>query len=98
MDNNGFKMSEIDDTIFSRIKGKTFKDDCTLPLEDLRYLSLLHKDIKGNTLKGEMICNKYIAETLKYCYEEAPEGVIHSDDEEIEIFIDELSKYYNIGD
>ena len=40
MDNNGFKMSEIDDTIFSRIKGKTFKDDCTLPLEDLRYLNI----------------------------------------------------------
>ena len=65
MDNNkGFKISEIDSTIFSRIKGKTFKDDCTLPLEDLRYLNLLHKDIKGNTLNGEMICNKYISKDL----------------------------------
>ena len=61
MDNQGFKISEIDSTIFSRIKGKTFKDDCTLPLEDLRYLNLLHKDIKGNTLNGEMICSKYIS-------------------------------------
>ena len=65
MDNNkGFKISEIDSTIFSRIKGKTFKDDCTLPLEDLRYLNLLHKDIKGNTLNGEMICSKYISKDL----------------------------------
>ena len=69
MDNNGFKISEIDDTIFSRIKGKTFKDDCTLPLEDLRYLNLLHKDIKGNTLKGEMICNKYISKDLLEIFE-----------------------------
>ena len=65
MDNNkGFKISEIDSTIFSRIKDKTFKDDCTLPLDDLRYLNLLHKDIKGNTLNGEMICNKYISKDL----------------------------------
>ena len=69
MDNNGFKISEIDDTIFLRIKGKTFKDDCTLPLEDLRYLNLLHKDIKGNTLKGEMICNKYISKDLLEIFE-----------------------------
>ena len=64
MDNNGFKISEIDDTIFLRIKGKTFKDNCTLPLDDLRYLNLLHKDIKGNTLNGEMICSKYISKDL----------------------------------
>ena len=64
MEENGFKISKIDDKIFSRIKGKTFKDNCTLPIEDLRYLNLLHKDIKGNTLKGEMICNKYISEDL----------------------------------
>ena len=54
------------------------------------------KDIFSNKSDKEVI--KYIAETLKYCYEEAPEGVIHSEDEEIEIFINELSKYYNIGD
>ena len=60
----GFKISQIDEQLFSRIKGKTFKDNCTLPLEDLRYLNLLHKDLNGNILKGEMICNKYIAEDL----------------------------------
>ena len=69
MDNNGFKISKIDEAIFSRIKSKTFKDDCTLPLEDLRYLNLLHKDIKGNTLKGEMICNKYISKDLLEIFE-----------------------------
>ena len=63
-DVEGFKMSKIDDKLFARIKGKTFKDDCTLPVEDLRYLNLLHKDLNGNTLKGEMICNVHIAKDL----------------------------------
>ena len=64
MSEDDFKISKISDEIFARIKGKTFKDNCTLPREDLRYLNILHKDLKGNTHKGEMICNKYIAESL----------------------------------
>ena len=64
MSEEDFKISKITDEIFARIKGKTFKDNCTLSREDLRYLNLLHKDLNGNTLKGEMICNKYIAKDL----------------------------------
>ena len=43
--NEGFYMSKIDDEIFARIKGKSFKDNCTLPVEDLRYIHVLHKDL-----------------------------------------------------
>ena len=64
MSEEDFKISKINDKIFERIKGKTFKNDCTLPRDDLRYLNLLHKDLNGKTLKGEMICNKYIAKDL----------------------------------
>ena len=68
-----FYISEITDDIFDRIKGKSFKDDCTLPREDLRYLHGLHKDLEGNTLEGEMIVNYHIAEDvldiLKKLYE-----------------------------
>lgn len=60
-DNGGFYMKKIDDEIFSRIKGKSYKDNCTLPLEDLRYIHVLHKDLDGNTHEGEIICNVYIA-------------------------------------
>ena len=56
-----FYVSEITDEIFERIKGKSFKDDCTLPREDLRYLHVLHKDIDGNVHEGEMIVNYHIA-------------------------------------
>ena len=59
-----FYVAKIDDAVFRRIKGKSYKDDCTLPLEDLRYLHLLHKDIDGVTREGEMICNVYIAAAL----------------------------------
>ena len=64
LDKKGFYISKIDDNIFARIKGKSYKDNCTVPLDDLRYLHLLHKDLQGNTLEGEMICNVYIAAAL----------------------------------
>ena len=61
---DGFFVTKIDDKIFAKIKGKSFKDNCTLPVEDLRYLHVLHKDLNGNTLEGEIICNAYIADDL----------------------------------
>ena len=60
----GFYIKKIDDEIFARIKGKSFKDDCILPVEDLRYIHVLHKDLDGKTHEGEMICNVYIAYDL----------------------------------
>jgi len=45
----GFYVKAIDDKLFARIKGKSFKDDCTLPREDLRYLHVLHKGFDGKT-------------------------------------------------
>ena len=34
---DGFYITEITDELFARIYGKSFKEDCTLPREDLRY-------------------------------------------------------------
>ena len=62
--NSKFQVSEIDAEIFSRIDGKSYKKDCPLPLSELRYLRLLHKDFNGNTAVGEMICNVEIAAAL----------------------------------
>lgn len=63
-DEDEFYITEITDGIFERIKGKSFKDDCTLPREDLRYLHVLHKDIDGQVHEGEMIVNRHIAEDV----------------------------------
>ena len=61
---NTFDILEIDDKTFARIDGKSFKKNCTLPVKDLRYLTLLHKNLSGEVLNGEMICNVKIAESL----------------------------------
>ena len=59
-----FYAAEIDSKIFSRIDGKSYKKNCPLPLDDLRYLHVLHKDLSGTTLEGELICNFKIAQPL----------------------------------
>ena len=70
---DAFYITEITDDIFARMKGKSFKDDCTLPREDLRYIHVLHVDAEGNTHEGEMVVNYHIAEEvleiLKELYE-----------------------------
>ena len=59
-----FWQSEITDDIFARIRGKSYRDDCTVPREELRYLHALHKNLEGETLEGEMIVNAAIAEDV----------------------------------
>ncbi len=59
-----FCISEIDNKIFSRIAGKSYKVNCSIPPGELRHLSLLHKNLSGEILRGEMICNVKIADDL----------------------------------
>ena len=59
-----FSISEVGAEIFARIDGKSYKRDCPIPLSELRYLRVLHKDLSGATHEGELICNVRIAEPL----------------------------------
>ena len=52
------------------MQGKSYKDDCTIPRDDLRYIHVLHKNIEGETLEGEMVCSKLIAEDLLEIFRE----------------------------
>lgn len=61
---NCFAVQEIDDALFARIRGKSYKDDCPVPLAELRYIKVLHKDFEGRTKLGEMICNRAVADEL----------------------------------
>lgn len=61
---DAFYISPVGEELFERMKGKSYKDDCTLPLEDLRYLHVLHKNQEGETLEGELVCNVHIAEAV----------------------------------
>ncbi len=59
-----FTSAAISDKLFSRIKGKSYKANCTTPRSDLRHVRALHYNNKGEILIGEMICHKYIAQDL----------------------------------
>ena len=61
---DGFSVTTIDDTSFARMKGKTYKDNCTVPLSELRHVKVLYKNKEQQTLKGEIICNKHIADDV----------------------------------
>lgn len=61
---DSFYIKEIDDEIFARINGKSYKENCTVPVDDLRYLHVLHKTIEGTTSEGELIVNAEIAQTV----------------------------------
>ncbi|SFQ15795.1 D-alanyl-D-alanine carboxypeptidase [Butyrivibrio proteoclasticus] len=61
---DGFCYEPISNEIFKRISGISYPVDCSVPLDDLRYLSLLYNDFNGDTQTGEMICNKAVAKDL----------------------------------
>ena len=65
-----FYMTEITDELMERMRGRSWKDSCTLPREDLRYLHLLHRDPEGEVREGEMVCNVHIADTLLEIFRE----------------------------
>lgn len=56
-----FVSQEIPDTIFDLMYGRSYKDDCILSRSDLRYLLILHRNLEGQTVVGEMVVNKEIA-------------------------------------
>lgn len=65
-----FYITTISDEIFARMKGKSYKDECNVPIEDLRYIHILHKDLEGSTKEGEMVCHEVIAQDLLEIFEE----------------------------
>lgn len=59
-----FCQRQIDEGVFQRIKGKSYKEGCTVPLTDLRYLQVMHYDGNGNVCRGELICHYSISDDL----------------------------------
>lgn len=60
----GFFYQSLTDDVKNRINGLSYKADCTVPYEELRYVSVLYEDFNGETRTGEIICNKAIAQDL----------------------------------
>ncbi len=62
-----FWQSGISDSIFERINGKSYKDDCNIR-DELRYLQVLHYDFYGNVRVGELICNRSVSSDVLYIF------------------------------
>ena len=58
---NWFRAEKISDAVFSRMWNKSWKPDCPLKRDDLRYLRMLHRNAEGRPQRGEMIVNAAIA-------------------------------------
>ena len=56
-----FQIYDIPDTIFSLMQGRSYKENCTIPRSDLKYLVFVHRDLDGNAVVGEMVVNQLIA-------------------------------------
>jgi hypothetical protein len=67
---SSFFVSEIDDETFARMKGKSFRENCTVPRDELRLVRVLHKNLSGKICSGEIVCNKKIAWTLTEIFAE----------------------------
>ena len=65
-----FTVDTISDVVFQRMKGKSYKADCTVSRSELRYLRLSHYDGAGKERVGELVCNKMIANDLKEIFQE----------------------------
>ena len=63
-----FRVEPISDQIFGRMKGKSYKDNCTIPREELRYLKILHYDAEGRIRLGEMVCHESVSEDLLHIF------------------------------
>ena len=68
-----FTISEIPDTIFEFMQGLSYKEDCTIPRSDLRYLIIMYRDFEGQAVVGELVVNKEISadilEIMRELYE-----------------------------
>lgn len=64
MNTQPFTISPIPDDIFAKMQGKSFKDNCTVPREDLRYLKVLHVGFDGKTHTGELVVSRLIADDV----------------------------------
>lgn len=65
-----FYISEIPDDIFAKMQGKSYKEDCTVPREDLRYVHVRHMGFDGEAKEGELVVNKAIADDVLAIFEE----------------------------
>lgn len=71
---DAFYVSEIPDDIFERMQGKSYKADCRVSREELRYVHILHTGFDGETKEGELVVNRAIADDVLDIFEKLYEA------------------------
>ncbi|MBR1513033.1 MAG: M15 family metallopeptidase [Bacteroidales bacterium] len=59
-----FRVSPISDDMQKALSACSYKGIGGVKWEDLRYLQVLHRDLDGNTMVGELVCSKKISDDL----------------------------------
>ena len=67
---DAFYITPITDDIFTKMQGRSYKADCTIDREELRYVHILHTGFDGETKEGELVVNKAIADDVLAIFEE----------------------------
>ena len=65
-----FKSYAIDDALFDRIYGLSYKEYCDIPLEELRYLKMLHYGFDQQIYVGELMVDADLADKFLYIFKE----------------------------
>ncbi len=61
---NCFASEPIPDNVWTRMQGKSYKENPYIKRSDLRHIRILHWDYDNKIHIGEMVCNKLIADKL----------------------------------
>ena len=69
-----FGVFEISDELFERMHGRTYKDECAVSRDDLRYVRVLHVNEEGKILTGEIVVNVAIADEVCEIFRELYEA------------------------
>lgn len=65
-----FVSSEIPDTLWQRMQGKSYQPNPQIGRTDLRYLKVLHWDYDQKSHEGEIVCHRLIADKLLRIFRE----------------------------
>lgn len=69
-----FIAREIPDSIWARMQGRSYPQECRIARSELHYLELSFVDFDGREHVGQMVCNKQIANDLLYVFRQLYEA------------------------
>lgn len=69
-----FRAEAVNDRVFERMAGRSYKKECTIPRSELRYVKVLHRNADGDILLGELVVHARIADRIVRIFKELYEA------------------------